>query len=155
MSENKPKVLFLSTTDAARGPMARAYVEHLAGDRYQVFSAGLAPSGVHPLTRQVLREDDIEILDYQSSNVGEYLGKVHFGYIITVCSHAEASCPRAFMGISHRIYWDTEDPNKFVGTDEETLTKFREARDHVKAHVKAWLDDPAGGSTLVNWSEVA
>jgi arsenate reductase len=151
----KKKVLFLATANTARGQMAEAFVRHYAADTYDAYSAGLSPVDIHPLTRQAMDEVGIDISDQRPVNVAEYLGKVHFGYIITVCSSAEAACPRTFMGVSHRLYWDMADPSKFQGTPGETLARFRETRDEIDARVQAWLRDPEAGTTLVDWSAAA
>ncbi len=149
------KVLFLATANAARGQMAEALVRHYAGDSYEAHSAGLAPTDIHPMTFTVMEEVGVSMDGQRPVNVSEYLGKTHFGYIITVCSSAEAACPRTFMGVSHRLYWDLEDPMKFEGTPEETLAKFREVRDGIDDHVKAWLANPQANTTLVDWTSVA
>ena len=63
---------------------------------------------------------------------------MHFGYLITVCSRAEARCP-IFPGVGQRLFWGFEDPAAFEGTPEAHLEKFREVRDQIEARVKAWL----------------
>jgi arsenate reductase len=70
--------------------------------------------------------------------VFQYLGRVSFGYIITVCSNAEARCP-IFPGISYRFYWPFDDPAAVEGTDDEKLAKFREVRDQIDQRIRAWL----------------
>lgn len=55
----KLRVLFLCTHNAARSQIAEALLRHLAGDRFEVVSAGLEPTEVHPLTREVLKERGI------------------------------------------------------------------------------------------------
>jgi len=77
-----------------------------------------------------------------SKDVSEYLGRVNFGWLITVCGHADKNCPRAFLGVSHRQHWDLEDPAAFVGDDAATMDKFREVRDQIAARVRVWLADP-------------
>ena len=67
-----------------------------------------------------------------------YLGKQHFGYLITVCSNAEERCP-IFPGVSVRLYWPFEDPAAASGSDDEKLAKFREVRDQIEAQVVAWI----------------
>jgi arsenate reductase len=67
---------------------------------------------------------------------------LHFGYLITVCSQADANCPTAFPDLSQRLQWDLEDPVKFVGTEEDKLKKFREIRDQIKKRVEEWADSP-------------
>jgi arsenate reductase len=68
------------------------------------------------------------------------MGKVHFGYLITVCSEADEKCPTTFPGMGHRLHWDLEDPAKFVGTEAEKLGKFRQVRDQIKQKVEAWVN---------------
>jgi arsenate reductase len=67
------------------------------------------------------------------------MGKIHFGYLITVCTQAEDKCPSAFPGISRRLFWNFEDPSSFVGSKEEKLNKFREIRDQIRLKIKRWL----------------
>jgi len=80
----------------------------------------------------------IDTSQHRSKSLREYLGRVNFGYLITVCSDAEQNCP-IFPGVSVRLHWPFEDPAKFEGTHEEKLAKFREVRDQISVHLKAWL----------------
>jgi arsenate reductase (thioredoxin) len=64
-------------------------------------------------------------------------------YVIIVCSSAEENCPRIYPGVQQRLYWPFEDPAAFVGSQEETLNKFREVRDQIEARVKAWVEEQA------------
>lgn len=135
----KTKVLFLCTGNSARSQMAEAILRRRAGDRFEVYSAGLEPKGIHPLTVRVMEEQGYDLSGHRSKDVAEYLGQVHFGYLITVCGHAEAHCPRTFLGVSERLYWPIDDPAAFVGSEEETLEAFRRARDEIAARIEAWL----------------
>jgi arsenate reductase len=67
------------------------------------------------------------------------MGKLHFGYLITVCARAEEQCPRTFPDVSQRLHSDIEDPAAFQGAEEAKLQQFREARDEVERRVRAWL----------------
>jgi len=134
----KAKVLFLCTGNSARSQMAEALLRKYAGDRFEAYSAGLEPKGVNPHTVRVLDEIGIDTSQHRSKSLREYLGRVNFGYLITVCSDAEQNCP-IFPGVSVRLHWPFEDPAKFEGTHEEKLAKFREVRDQISARLKAWL----------------
>lgn len=142
MTTAKPKVLFLCTGNSARSQMAEAYLRHLAGDRYAAYSAGIEPKGINPYTVWVMEEVGVLLDGQYSKDVGEYLGQINFGYLITVCGHADQNCPRTFLGVSQRLHWDLEDPAAFVGNDQETAAKFREVRDQIEQHVRAWIADP-------------
>ncbi len=102
------------------------------------YSAGLEPKGIHPLTRQVLEELGLDISQQYSKDLGLYLGKLHFGYLITVCSNAEARCP-IFPGMGTRLHWPFDDPAAFRGTDAEKLVEFRRVRDQIGARIQAWV----------------
>ena len=132
------KVLFLCTGNSARSQMAEAFRRRYAGDHFEVYSAGLEPKGINPYTVQVMNEVGIDLSQHTSKDVFQFLGRVSFGYIITVCSNAEARCP-IFPGISFRFYWPFEDPAALEGTAEEKLAKFREVRDQIDQRIRAWL----------------
>lgn len=111
-----------------------------AGDKYEAYSAGLEARGVNPLTKKVMDEIGIDISSQSSKNLQSYMGKLHFGYLITVCSQAEERCPRIFPGIGQRLSWNFEDPAAFAGPENEKLNKFREVRDQVKKKVEEWVN---------------
>lgn len=150
---NKTKVLFLCTGNSARSQMAEAYLRKYAGDRFEVYSAGLEPKGVHPLTRQVLDEAGLDISKQTSKDLKQYPGHVTFGYVITVCANAEKRCP-IFPGVSVRLHWPFDDPAAFEGSPEEQLAKFREVRDQIDRRIRAWLTDQ-GWSFAPNNAAVA
>ncbi len=131
----KPKVLFLCTGNSARSQMAEGFLRQYAGDRFEVFSAGLEPGFINPLTIQVMEEKGVDMSGHYSKGLDQFLGKVHFAYLITVCSRADEKCP-IFPGMGQRLHWPFEDPAAFQGGPEEKLTKFREVRDEIEAKVK-------------------
>lgn len=137
---SKPKVLFLCTGNSARSQMAEGFLRHYAGDEYDVYSAGLEPRPVNPLAVDVMREVGIDISGQTSKGVRDYLGRVHFGFIITVCTDAERNCP-IFPGVSIRLYWPFDDPAAATGTEEQRRAVFRRVRDEIGAAVQTWLPE--------------
>jgi arsenate reductase len=129
--------------------MAEAFLRAYAGDRFEAYSAGLEPKGIHPLTKKVMDETGIDISRQQSKNLMEYMGKLHFGYLFTVCSDADSNCPATFLGYGQRLHWNIEDPAAFDGTEEQKLHKFRQVRDQIKQTVQSWADniEPAQDKT--------
>jgi arsenate reductase (thioredoxin) len=138
--ENKIRVLFLCTGYSARSQMAEAFLLKLGGDKFDVFSAGLEPKEVHPLTKKVLGEAGIDWSQARAKGLSEFLGKVHFGYLITVCSRAEERCP-IFPGMGQRLHWPFDDPAAVEGTEEEKLAAFRTVRDQIEAKVQSWYQN--------------
>ena len=138
---DKMRVLFLCTANSARSQMAEAFLRSYAGDRYEAYSAGLEPKDIHPLTQKVMDEIGIDISGQYSKALKDYMGRIHFGYLVTVCSDADENCPTIFPGMGQRLRWDFEDPAKFVGTEEEKLEKFRQIREQIRKRVKGWVDN--------------
>jgi arsenate reductase len=139
----KTRVLFLCTGNSARSQMAEAFLRHYADDRFDVYSAGLEPKGIHPFTVRVMDEMGISLAGQSSKDVREYMGKVHFGYLITVCANAEERCPTTFPGVGQRLHWAFDDPAAVEGTDEEKLAKFHEVRDQIDRRIREWLKEQA------------
>jgi arsenate reductase len=135
------RVLFICTGNSARSQMAEAFVRHYAAEQFEAYSAGLEPKGMNPLTVQVMQEIGLDLSGQHSKGVGEYLGKVHFAYVVTVCSDAEERCPSVFLGMGRRLHWGFEDPAALEGTDEARLAKFRQIRDEIERRVCAWLEE--------------
>lgn len=136
---SKTKALFLCTGNSARSQMAEGFLRHYAGDRYEVYSAGLEPKGINPFTIQVMAEIGIAIDDQTSDDLRKYLGHKHFGLVVTVCDHAEANCPRVWLQAQNHLHWSFEDPAAFDGSDSAKLAKFREVRDQIDKQVQNWL----------------
>jgi arsenate reductase len=126
--------------------MAEAYLRKYAGDRFEVYSAGLEPKDIHPLTVRVLREVGIDTSDQYAKGVDRYLGRMDFGYVITVCSRAEEKCP-IFPSVSVRLHWPFEDPAASEGSEDEKLDKFREVRDQIDRQVRLWLEETSAASS--------
>lgn len=135
----KPKVLFLCTENRARSQMAEAFLRKHAGDQFEVYSAGLEPAPIHPYVYQVMEEVGLDLKDHYSKGVDEFLSKMYFGILITVCADAEKKCP-TFPGLGERHYWPIDDPVAVEGTVEEKLQKFREVRDEIEERILAWLE---------------
>ncbi len=145
-SATKPRVLFLCTHNSARSQMAEAFLRRDGGGHFEAHSAGLEPTEIHPLTYRVMREVGIDLEaegHWCKGLIEEYLRKqVHLGYLITVCSNAEAKCP-IYPGVSVREYWGFEDPAAFEGSDEAKLAKFRDIRDQIAAKVETFIAEHA------------
>jgi arsenate reductase len=141
MNTPKTKVLFLCTGNSARSQMGEALLRHHAGSHFEVYSAGLEPKGIHPCTIQVLEEIGLDIRGQRSKDVREYMGFVHFGYLITVCSDADTKCPTTFPGVGQRLRWFFDDPAAVIGTEAEKLAAFRATRTQIQTRLLAWLTE--------------
>ncbi len=113
----------------------RAY----AGESFEVFSAGLEPVPINPSTVRVMEEAGISLQGHRSKTLDEFIGKVQFDYLITVCDRAGRLCP-FFPGSGQRIHAAFDDPADQTGSEEQKLRKFREVRDEIDRWIKQWLD---------------
>ena len=127
------RVLFLCTGNSARSQMAEGLLRHLAPDKFEVFSAGVNPTYLNPLSVKAMEEVGIDISNQRSKSIDEFLGQ-SFDYVITLCDSAKQSCP-IFPGEYKKIHWDLEDPAQAKGTEEEKINMFRKIRDQIKEHI--------------------
>jgi arsenate reductase (thioredoxin) len=134
---NKKRVLILCTGNSARSQMAEGLLRQMAGDRFDVASAGVAPSHVRPEAIKVMAELGIDISGQRSKSVDEFL-KQEFGYVITVCDNANEQCP-VFPGQTTRIHWSFADPAAASGDESARLTVFRCVRDEIKERLQSLI----------------
>lgn len=135
---DKKRVLFLCTGNSARSQMAEALLSKLAGHEFDVFSAGLEPKLVHPMTIWVLQEIGIDWSQSRSKSLNEFLEAPAFNYLITVCSNADQRCP-VFPGMGQRLHWPFDDPAAVQGNELEQLAAFRTVRDQIEIKLLSWL----------------
>jgi arsenate reductase len=110
----------------------------LAGDQFEVFSAGTEPKGrILPEVQEAMREIGVDISSQRPKSVTEYLGKAVFAYVITLCSDAEENCPAVFLGMGTHEHWPFDDPAKF--DEEQRLISTRRVRDQIEACLRLWL----------------
>ncbi len=126
---DKKRVLFLCTGNSARSQMAEGYLRQLAGDRFEVCSAGTRPVGLNPKAVAAMREIGIDISKHHSKSVDEFGGQ-RFDYVITVCDSAKESCP-IFPGATERLHYSFEDPAAANGAAKEQMAGFRRVRDDI------------------------
>jgi len=136
MAEKK-RVLILCTGNSARSQMAEGLLRHLAGDRFEVFSAGVEASFVRPQAIAAMREIEIDISQHRSKSVDEFLDK-QLDYVITVCDHANQRCP-VFPGSVTRSHWSIDDP-VVSGSDAIQIEAFRHARDELQRRLQSFVD---------------
>jgi len=134
---NKKRVLFLCTGNSCRSQMAEGFLRDMAGDRFEVFSAGIKPTQVNPLAIKVMAEAGIDISKHRSKSAMEFIGQ-KFDFVVTVCDNAKQTCP-IFPGKYEKIHWDLEDPAEAQGTEEERLVFFRRIRDEIKNNIHVFI----------------
>lgn len=135
--KRKQRVLFLCTGNSCRSQMAEGWLRHLAGDRFEVFSAGTQPVGLNPGAVEVMRESGVDISAHRSKHMNEFAG-ASFDYVITVCDRARETCP-IVPGARRVLHWSFDDPAAAQGSDEERRKVFRRVRDEIGDRIRTFL----------------
>jgi arsenate reductase len=117
--------------------MAEGFWRHYAGDRWEVFSAGISPMGVSPLAIAVMGEVGIDISTHRSQSTDEFVDQP-FDLVVTVCSEADRNCP-VFPGAKRKEHWPFDDPVGVEGNEQEVLEEFRRVRDEIGAKIRQRL----------------
>jgi arsenate reductase (thioredoxin) len=131
------KVLVLCTGNSCRSQIAEGYLRHFAGNKAQIYSAGVETHGVNPRAIATMKEDGIDISAHTSNNIDEYLD-VDFDFVITVCDNAKERCPY-FPTKALKFHYNFPDPAKATGTEEEILEQFRMVRQLIKDYAKDFV----------------
>lgn len=132
-SEQRQTVLFLCRHNAVRSQMAEALLRGRFADRFEVASAGIDPTRLHPLAIRVLEEIGVSTLELRSKHVEELIGRA-FDIVATVCGQDEPSCP--FFPGGRQLHRAFADPSKTVGSDADRLAVFRRTRDQIDAWIR-------------------
>ena len=114
--------------------MAEGLMRHVAGDSYDVFSAGTSPKGIHPISIEVMNELGIDISQQSSKDVRVFVGQA-FDYVITVCDRAKQQCP-VFPGAAP-IHWGFDDPADASAVQQRLV--FRRVRDEIMQRLQLFL----------------
>ena len=130
------KVLILCTGNSARSQMAEGLLRNLAGDRYEVHSAGTKPGIVRPEAIVVMREIGIDITSHRSKHVDEFAGQ-YFDYVLTVCDNANENCPVYPAGTT-RLHRTFSDPAGVAGSEEERQEAFRQVRNQLSKYLETF-----------------
>lgn len=133
------RILVLCTGNSCRSQIAEGYLKHFAGDKADVYSAGIETHGVNSRAIAIMKEDGIDISGHTSNNIDEYRN-IDFDYVITVCDHAKENCPY-FPTNAVKFHQNFPDPAKATGSEEEIMAKFREVREMIKDYCNKFVLD--------------
>ena len=117
--------------------MAEGYLKHFAGNKAQVYSAGIEAHGLNQKAVATMLEGGIDI-SKQTSNTIDAYADVEFDFVITVCDNAKENCPY-FPSKAKKIHQNFPDPAKATGTEEEIKEQFRHTRELIKIFCKEFV----------------
>tara|TARA_Y100000590_G_scaffold448774_1_gene585948 strand:- start:212 stop:631 length:420 start_codon:yes stop_codon:yes gene_type:complete len=134
---DKKNIIFICTGNACRSQIAHGLLEHIEGDRFNVFSAGSHPTRVHPMSIKIMEEIGIDISHHTSDHIDDYLDN-GIDIVITVCDNANKLCP-IFPGNVKRLHWSIDDPFKGWDYNENEINSFRETRKEIHSRIINFL----------------
>jgi arsenate reductase len=133
------KILVLCTGNSCRSQIAQGYLQKFAGQKADVWSAGIEKHGVNPKAIQVMKEDGIDISKHTSNTLDEYK-EINFDMVITVCDNAKESCP-LYPKQTKMFHHNFPDPAKATGTEQEIMNEFRKVRDMIKEYSEKFVEE--------------
>jgi len=133
----KKKILVLCTGNSCRSQIAEGYLRHFAGDKADVYSAGVETHGVNPKAIATMAEEGLDISGHTSNNMDEYR-HIPFDFVITVCDNAKERCP-FFPSTAKKFHHNFPDPAKATGSDEQIAQTFREVRGMIKDYSRDFV----------------
>ena len=134
----KKNILVLCTGNSCRSQIAEGYLRHFAGEKAEIYSAGIEVHGVNPRAIATMKEDGIDISAHTSNHIDEYR-TIAFDYVITVCDNARERCP-FFPTKAVKLHQNFPDPAKAQGSEEEITAEFRRVREMVKKYCKEFVE---------------
>lgn len=145
MSDGKYNVLFICTGNSARSIIAETLLRHLAGDRFNAFSAGTRPySELNPIALATLHDKGFDTAGLRSKNISEFQGPdaPKLDFVFTVCDRAaNEECP-AWAGQPISAHWGLPDPVKATGTEAEKSLAFQQVFGMLKHRLSAFTALP-------------
>lgn len=133
----KKNVLFICTGNSVRSQMAHALFNHATHFQHSVFSGGVKPYKVHELTKKVMTDINISMMDHTSNHVEEYLD-VDFDYVIVLCEMAFLSIPK-FKGEYKLLKWFIDDPIRVIGSTDRKEKAFTFTREIIKRKIENFI----------------
>jgi len=133
----KLRVLFLCTGNSCRSQMAEGWARKLRGEQIEAFSAGIETHGLNPHAVRVMAEVGVDISGHRSKTLDE-LRDVAFDVVVTVCGHADETCP-VFPGKTKVVHVPFDDPPRLAEAardENEALGIYRRVRDEIRAFVE-------------------
>ena len=137
---SKAHILFLCTGNSCRSQMAEAWCRALKSDLFIAHSAGTIAKGLNPKMVQVMREIGLDPTIHQTSKTLTSVldAGVHLDLIVTVCGHAQETCPVDPGGKTRVVHVGFEDPpelERSASSPEEALGHYRRVRDQIRDFV--------------------
>ncbi|QTP58658.1 arsenate reductase ArsC [Billgrantia antri] len=135
----RKRVLFLCNANSARSLMGEALLRHMAGDRFEAFSAGTEPDRPHELALAALEKQGISTQGLASKPLEAFEGE-HFDTVMILCDKAQQACREWPGGCEERLFWDIRDP-RLIGRPDA----YEQALQEIRRRLVLWLEVASRG----------
>ena len=123
------KVLLICTGNSCRSQMAHGFLSSCS-KKVSVYSAGTKPEAVNRHAVEVMSRVGLNISDYSSNSVQDYLNE-EFEFIIFLCKNAKKISP-ALKSVNPIILKQFLDPANANGTEKEIIEVYSAVRDKIE-----------------------
>ena len=126
----KETVLFICSFNSVRSQIAEGLLRARCGDRFEIFSAGVATAGLNPHAVAVMKEIGIDISQQRGKTLNAFAGK-SFTYVITLCDHARLAAAASIPAGLYRNHHPFISPSELRKNKAEILADFRTLRNDI------------------------
>ena len=124
------RILVLCTGNSCRSQMAEGYLKGFLIGKAEIYSAGVENHTINKNAIKIMKDDGVDISQNESNHVSEF-EQIDFDFIITVCDHANETCPSLFSKKAVRIHKNFFDPSK-IEDEEKLIFGFEKSRNEIK-----------------------
>ena len=133
-------ILVICTGNSCRSQIAEGYLRHFSKQlniNTNVYSAGIRAEGINKKAIEIMSQDGIDISNHTSNTIEEYKN-TEISHVITVCDHANESCPVYLkkVNLTHKNFTD---PSKVIGNELEIQNAFEKCREEIKSFTLSFL----------------
>lgn len=128
----KKTVLFLCMYNSVRSQIAEGLMRSRFSDQFEVYSAGIAPAGLHPYAVKTMREIGIDITGQRSKSVRDFRG-MQFDYVVSFSSEIPDILGSQIPSGKIMLTYPVRSPSDLYGNEQEALADFRRLREELMA----------------------
>lgn len=117
--------------------MAEGWAKTIGPAQHHYFSAGIEKHGMNPYAIQAMQEVGIDISTHYSKTLADLTDET-FDLVVTVCGHANETCP-VFPGQTKVVHVGFDDPPRLAQqetTDEGRMSHYRRVRDEIRVFME-------------------
>ena len=133
-------ILVICTGNSCRSQIAEGYLRYFSKQlkiNTNVYSAGIRAEGINKKAIEIMAKDGIYISNHTSNTLEEYKN-TEISHVITVCDHANESCP-VYLKKVNLTHQNFSDPSKFIGNEFEIQNVFEKCREEIKSFSFSYL----------------